>query len=54
MHEIFAVVTEDVQGSVCIFDEELLVEVERGRVASEDVADLVGHKEFPGNRPSNE
>ena len=33
--------------------EELLVEVERGRVASEDVADLVGHKEFPGNRPSN-
>ncbi|MEC7776855.1 MAG: glucose-6-phosphate isomerase, partial [Planctomycetota bacterium] len=33
--------------------EELLVEVERGRVASEDVEDLVGHKEFPGNRPSN-
>ncbi|MEE3297974.1 MAG: glucose-6-phosphate isomerase [Planctomycetota bacterium] len=33
--------------------EERLVEVERGRVASEDVEDLVGHKEFPGNRPSN-
>jgi len=33
--------------------EELLVEVERGRLASQDVADLVGHKEFPGNRPSN-
>jgi glucose-6-phosphate isomerase len=32
---------------------ELLVEVERGRLASEDVDGLVGHKEFPGNRPSN-